>query len=294
MAKRDYYETMGVKRDASQDEIKRAYRKLARKYHPDVSKEPDAETKFKEVGEAYECLKDEHKRSQYDQLGHAWNDTLGTQRGAWKRGGTQYRDVDVEEILRAAQRAYSDANGEWDFSEYGDFRNPTQNIKVPLSLMISGGRTSVPLRVSKNFRRGQTSVSYTQVDHAPMTIPKGCKNGESVSVLHKGETYTVRVYAGSDRYWGVNGADLQGQFEIDVFVSILGGKGDIYDPWGNKVEIKVPENTRDGTVMRLRGKGIPDISGHTGDMLLKIVVTHPTLNEKQKQILRDALEKMRS
>ena len=127
-----------------------------------------------------------------------------------------------------------------------------------------------------------------------MNIPKGCKNGESVSVLHKGKTYTVRVYAGSDLTWSVSGPNLQGQFEIDVFVSILGGKGNIIDPWGNKVEIKIPENTVDGMVMRLRGKGIPDISGHTGDMLLKIAVTHPTLNEKQKQILRDALEKMRS
>ena len=295
MAKRDYYEIMGVKKDASSDDIKKAYRKLARKYHPDVSKEPDAEAKFKEVGEAYECLKDDDKRSRYDQLGHGWNDPMRAQPGAWKRGGGVYSDVDLADILRQAQQAYANAthgNSRYDFQE--GFTTPTQKVQISLSTMIHGG--TVGVQGKKVHKTGDSYSSTTFVTNEPvmLKVPPNTKLGETLTVRTGSSEFKFQVFPASDYRWHVKGHDLIGVFEVDIFEAMIGSTSSIIDPWNKKVEIKIPEGTDSGDTIRLVGKGIEDINGRKGNMLLRIQINIPTLNERQREILREAVEKIRS
>ena len=189
-AKRDYYEVLGVDRNASQDDIKRAYRKLARKYHPDVSKENDAEDRFKEVGEAYECLKDEEKRSRYDQLGHSWDEPIRS-RGAWKRGSGSYREVDLEEILRRARAAYGSGMGGFDTADFDDLSaRGKQEARIPLQTMIEGGRAQVYVRMASVKQKGGMSVQYVTDVPVIINIPVMTKPFQEIEVKHEGKTIT--------------------------------------------------------------------------------------------------------
>lgn len=294
--KRDYYDIMGVKRDASQDEIKRAYRKLARKYHPDVSKEHDAETKFKDVGEAYECLKDPDKRDKYDQLGHGWNDPLRNQRGAWKRGGGQYTDVDLAEILRRAKQAYADGTADFEYGppSGGDETIPTQRIQIPLATMIHGGTIHAQGKRVRKVQTGHSSTMFVTNEIILLNVPPNTKMGETLSSKSGNDVFTFQVFPASDYRWQVRGHDLVGVFEVDIFEAMIGSKGKVLDPWNKLVEIKIPEGTDSGDTIRLVGKGIEDINGLKGHMLLRIQINIPTLNEKQREILKEAVEKIRS
>lgn len=290
-AKRDYYQIMGVKRDASQDEIKRAYRKLARKYHPDVSKEHNAEVKFKEVGESYECLKDPDKRKRYDQLGHGWNEPIQS-RGSWKRGGDTESFVDLEEILRRAGAAY--ASGDPDNVNMGGYTTRPQQVKIPLSMMIKGGNIGVQARRTRSVVRGQMSMQHVDTSVVHVAIPPNAKMGQKIKTTQNGTEYTFIIYPGNDYHWTVSGHDIISSFEVDIFQAVLGHKGEFIDPWGKKGQVSIPAGISEGSIVRLVGKGIQDIQGRTGNLLLKINITTPVLNEKQKEILKKAVDKIRS
>ncbi len=288
MTTKDYYGILGVPKDASQDDIKSAYRRLARKYHPDVTKEPDGEARFKDVGEAYEVLKDPQKRSNYDQFGTA--DPFQHSRGAWKRGGGVHTNVDVEEALRQARAAY---NG-FHQSGGGGKVDRVQEVQIPLKIMIDGGTVTVMTVRRKAEQRGGVTMMFTSTEPVIVRIPENSRIGDEVKTKVGDDEVTFILFPGSDIGWKVHGYDLITEITVDIFDFLLKKQQTIQDPYGAKIEVKMPPGIGVGSIFRLRGKGLTDKNGHSGDLLLKLNITTPELNEQQRGYLNEAVSKIRS
>ncbi len=281
---RDYYDVLGVAKTATQDDIKAAYRKLARKYHPDVSKEDDAEKKFKEVGEAYEILKDERKRADYDQHGFR-KDVHANSRGAWQRGG--HNPADVEEALRQAQRA-------WGHGGNTKHQDQQQFAEIPLGIVIAGGQFPVNIvrRSTQNIHGMVGTVIMSE--SVVINIPANSRCGDVIDWSDSKGKVTLVIIPISDRLWQVENLNIAKHFVADAFDAMLGATMSIIDPWGKKVEVKIPASSSNTTVLRLRGKGIESVNGMRGDMFLKLNINMPSLTDAQKDILKDAVNKIRS
>lgn len=277
--KRDYYDVMGVAKDASDDVIKAAYRKLARKYHPDVSKEQDSDKKFKELGEAYSVLKDLKKRSVYDSYGH--------DAPALNPGRTQPAP-DMDDILRQARAAYTAGEGR------GSYRDTTQYVNVPLFMMINGGPFVANVMRQTTRSVGGVIASFSSVTPVRIVIPPNSRKNDKIVVDEGNGKATLVLHPSSDRYWHVEGLNIAREFSVDVFEAMIGDTKDVYDPWNKKVGVKIPGGSNSSTILRLRGRGLEDNFGRKGDMFLQLNVSIPTLNAKQKDILKEAISKIRS
>ncbi len=267
---KDYYEVMGVERDATQDEIKRSYRKLARKYHPDVSKQADAEERFKEVGEAYEVLKDPEKRAAYNQLGENW------------QAGQEFHappgwDADVE--FSGAGDAGGDAAGFSDFFE-SLFRQRSQQghgarrafhargedhhatVLISLEDSWQGATRAITLRVPVLDERGRlVSKPHT----LNVRIPKGVKQGQHIRLAGQGAPGLGDGPAG-DLYlqvefkphpvYRVDERDVYLDLPVAPWEAALGATVKVPTPDGT-VELKIPPGSKQGRKLRLKGRGIP-------------------------------------
>ncbi len=278
MAKRDYYEVLSVAKDATQDDIKKAYRRLSRKYHPDVSKETDAEAKFKELGEAYGVLKDESKRADYDRFGFRANERVGAH-GAWKRGGGST----WEDLVRAAQAAHAGN---------GDYQDTVQEVAVPLGLMVRGGHVSVGVPRSVIKKAGGVTFHQTTTVETDLVIPQNAKKGQKI-VLEGGKI-TLILRPVSDHFWTVNGMDVSRTLTLNALDAMMGTTEQVMDPWGRNIAVKVPAGTGPDTLLGLRDCGIEDVAGRKGDMHLRVKIMVPKLNDEQQEILRKAVKKIRS
>jgi|SaaInlLV_10m_DNA_3_1039740.scaffolds.fasta_scaffold06423_3 curved DNA-binding protein len=305
---KDYYQILGVDKKASQSEIKKAYRKLARKYHPDLSKESDAEEHFKEVGEAYEVLKDPEKRSAYDQLGLNW-----------KTGQGEYQpppDWDAGFEFHSGYSANTDHAGFSDFFEslFGQHGAGVQYSSMGSSPGEFESRGHVQGQDShahvfidledayKGATRGLVLQS-TEMDsdgrpHAkPRTlhvkIPKGVKEGQKIRLQGQGSPGLGRGKAG-DLYleigfnphslYKVKGRDVFLELPISAWEAALGGKIKVPTPAG-KVDLRIPAGSSSGKRMRLKGRGIP--SKPNGDFYLTLQIMMPKrLSEKEKSLYR--------
>jgi curved DNA-binding protein len=280
---KDYYDTMGLARDATQDEVKRAYRKLARKYHPDVSKEKDAEARFKEVGEANEVLKDPEKRAAYDQLGAkheagqdfrpppGWDEGFefsgagaNTGRGyagGGGVGGEQFSDF-FEELFaqqRTGGRASARAGGQ-QFSMRGDDRHARINIDFRDS--YTGAQRSITLHAPELTADGHV---VTQEKTLNVKIPKGIQAGQKIRLAGQGGLGAGGGKAGDlfleiefspDKRHRIDGSDVYLTLPITPWEAALGATVTVPIPSGN-VELKIPANSMQGSQLRLRGKGLP-------------------------------------
>lgn len=283
--KRDYYDVLGLadNRSANEDEIKQAYRKLARKYHPDVSKEPDAEDRFKEVGEAYEVLKDPAKRSQYDQFG------LGADQMKQSGGGPRWQAYN-----RPETRHYSSFSGRLGNTQFTMSGKAIQAITmVPLRTMLKGGIAKVqyPMSMPSGII-GMSVISGVR----EVGLTEDTAFGESRSfVLDNGNTLTVQFVPHQDGgFWVEDAGDIYTQITIDTLDAIVGGEVVVPHPAGTPLKIKVPENTSDETFIRIRGKGMKSAlkPGGRGDFMIN--VAHHTRKYKPEQLvhLREALKKI--
>jgi curved DNA-binding protein len=201
MEYKDYYKIMGVKRDATQDEIKRAYRKLARKYHPDVSKEADAEAKFKELGEAYEVLKDPEKRAAYDQLGTQWKAGQDFHPPPGWDAGFEFRDFGdsgpdlggfsdfFESVFGRARRASGagSTRGRREFRIRGEDHHA--KVMVDLEDSYNGASRSISLQVPQVDERGHVSTRARTLN---IRIPKGVRQGQQIRLGGQGGPFTSR------------------------------------------------------------------------------------------------------
>lgn len=283
--KRDYYDVLGLadKRDASEDDIKKAYRKFARKYHPDVSNDPDAEEKFKEVNEAHTVLSDPEKRRTYDEFG------LNADQMKQPGSGTRWHAYRRPE----ARRPYTSFTGRLGNTQFTMSGNAIQAITmVPLRTMLKGGTVEVhyPTSMPTGIFGMSVNSSVREVGLIPDTA-----FGESRSFVLGEITLTVQfVPAQEGGFWVEDAGDIYTQITIDTLDAIVGGEVVVPHPAGTPLRIKIPENTSDETFIRIRGKGMKSAlkPGGRGDFMIN--VTHHTRKYKAEQLvhLREALKKI--
>ncbi len=308
MEYKDYYKIMGVAKDATQNEIKRAYRKLARKYHPDVSKEKNAEERFKELGEAYEVLKDPEKRTAYDQLGANWK--------AGQQGFQPPPDWDAGfEFHGDSFTGGSGASGFSDFFESlfgqaggGGFqpgtaggrshqmRGQDSHAKVFIDLedAYQGASRGLTLQSTIMGADGRPQIKPRTLN---VKIPKGVKAGQNIRLKGQGSPGMGGGNAG-DLYleiefnphsiYKVDGADVSLELPIAPWEAALGGKIKVPTPSG-MIDLKIPPAVSSGKKMRLKGRGIP--AKQPGDFYVTLMIVLPeSLSEKEKALYQELQE----
>jgi len=301
---KDYYKILGVSKNASQEEIKRAYRKLARKYHPDANaNHPQAEEKFKEVGEAYEVLKDPEKRKKYDQLGANWKQY---QNAGWPGGGQRTYTYD----FGGSGFNFGDLGGGFsDFFEmffgnrasgFGDFGSAFRGRGGAQTAQAKGQdlQSDINITLREAYFGTQRSIRLQKEGKARtvnVKIPPGIKDGGKIRLAGEGGPGQGRGPSG-DLYLVVNisghsfferkGDDLYCEVPVTIKEALYGAKIDI-PTFDGKVLVKLPPRTQSGKTLRLKGKGMPRLkgSGH-GDLYAKIKIMLPqNLTQEQKKYL---------
>ncbi len=301
MEYKDYYKVLGVAKGASEKEIKAAYRKLARKHHPDVNPgNKEAEARFKEVGEAYEVLSDKEKRGRYDQLGQSW-DAYGRQPQGWPGGGGRGAGVrfDFEDVGGAG--GFSDffktffAGGAGGFGAAQGFGGaegfqPAADAEAEVDLTLSEVLRGTTREVA-------TSGSKRRVE---VKIPPGVRDGSRVRVAgeggrgsggRRGDLY-LRVRVAPDPTFERRGDDLQTAIQVPLTAAVLGGEAQVTTLEG-AIGIKIPPGTPAGQVFRLRGHGLPRLgeNGARGDLLATLAVELPrSLTPRQKELFEELRE----
>ncbi|MEW6561408.1 MAG: DnaJ C-terminal domain-containing protein [Pseudomonadota bacterium] len=300
---KDYYKVMGVERGATQDEIKRAYRKLARKYHPDVNKEAGAEAKFKELGEAYEVLKDPEKRAAYDQLGSNWRagqdfqPPPGWGAGFEQRGGMPESEADFSDFFEAlfarsgagSRRAGGRAQG-----MHMRGQDHHAQILIDLEDAYRGATRTLTLRMPEVDAQGHV---VTRERTLQVQIPKGVRAGQHIRLAGQGAPGLGEGGAG-DLYLEI-GFNPHGLYRVegrDVFVDLLlapweaalGAEVQVPTPDG-RVELKIPPTTASGRRLRLKGRGIPGAT--PGDLY---VIAQIVLPPADTDAARSAYRRMQS
>ncbi|MCG8066673.1 MAG: DnaJ domain-containing protein [Candidatus Thiodiazotropha taylori] len=302
---KDYYKIMGVKRDASQDEIKRAYRKLARKYHPDVSKEADAEARFKEVGEAYEVLKDPEKRAAYDQLGANWKAGQDFRPPPdWDQGfefhGGGFTGADAEQFSDFFESLFG--RGGFAGSYGGGFgggarrefhaRGEDTHAKVLIDLedAYQGATRTLTLKHTELGPDGRPLLKERSLN---VRIPKGVRQGQHIRLAKQGGAGIGKGEAGdlylevefhSHPLYKVEGKDVYVNLPVAPWEAALGATVKAPTPNG-PVDLKIPANSSDGRKLRLKGRGIP--AKEPGDLYVVLQIALPKAdNEAAKEAYR--------
>lgn len=303
MEYKDYYQILGITKDAPQDEIKRAYRKLARKYHPDVSSESDAEEHFKEVGEAYEVLKNPEKRTAYDQLGANWKaGQAGFQPPPdWDAGFEFHGDGPAGDASSAAdfseffenlfgqasgRQYYTDGHGEGTYQARGE--DGHAKVFIDLEDAYSGASRSLTLRSTVLSKEGRPQLKERTLN---VKIPKGVRQGQNIRLkgqgspgigdgLH-GDLY-LEIEFNPHSIYKVVGRDVSLDLPIAPWEAALGGTIQVPTPAG-KVDLKILPGVSSGKRMRLKGRGIPGKT--SGDFYVTLEIVLPeNLSDKEKTL----------
>lgn len=285
---KDYYEIMGVKRNATQDEIKRAYRKLARKYHPDVSKDPNAEQRFKEVGEAYEVLKDPEKRAAYDQLGANWKAGQDFRPppdwdqgfefhggGFTNAGAGQFSDFFESLFGRGGFAGGFGGRAQREFHARGE--DTHAKVLIDIEDAYQGATRVLTLKHTELGPDGRPQVKERTLN---VRIPKGVCQGQHIRLakqggpgIGKGEPgdLYLQVEFRSHPLYKVEGKDVYLELPVAPWEAALGATVQVPTPTG-PVDLKIPPNSPNGRKLRLKGRGIP--AKQPGDLyiVLKIVL----------------------
>jgi len=300
---KDYYTIMGVARDATQDEIKRAYRKLARKFHPDVSKEKDAEAKFKEVGEAYEVLKDTEKRAAYDQLGANWKqgqdfrpppdwNTGFEFEGSSFTGGDSAEFSDFFESLfgRGGFRSGRTGGGGGGFHAHGQDRHA--RVMIDLEDAYNGATRTITLRVPDVDAQGRV---VTKEHTLNVTIPKGIRNGQHLRLAGQGTPGLGQGKAGDlflevefrpHPHYRVVERDVYLDLPVTPWEAALGAAVRVPTPSGT-LEMKVPAGSSAGRKLRLKGRGLPGAT--PGDFYVVLQIAVPPASSAEAKALYEKL-----
>ena len=320
----DYYAVLGVPRDAGADAVKKAYRALARKLHPDVNKDAGAEERFKRVNEAYEVLKDPAKRAKYDRLGANWEELErqeefarqfqqrsgaaagagrgrrgGGARGGAGAGGGGFSDffetffgsggVDLDELLRQSGRDGGTTHFEW--STGAPVAVPGRDIEHDLEIDLD------------EAARGAVRLVGLGARQVEVRVPAGVAEGSRVRVAgegipgagggRKGDLYFV-VRLRLDPRFTVRGRDLLADLPVRDDQAVLGASVPVQGLGGATYTLTVPPRTQSGRVLRLRGKGLPGLRGAAGgDLLLTVRVTTPAEPSDEELNLYTRLRELR-
>lgn len=284
----DYYGILGLTRKASEEEIQKAYRELARKYHPDLN--PDdtkAKEKFQQVQRAYEVLSDTKKRGMYDKFGSDFEEAgrPGGPSGAWRHapGGFSPEDLDLSEIL-GGEAGFADIFRQFTGGRTRGGQGPRRRAKpprgrnihheltVPLATVVQGGEVEVTLRRAQ----GNTEIIKVRVPH-------GIEDGKKIRLRGQGEPgpgggergdilITVRVK--SHRSFRRRGQDLEVDLPVTLAEAVAGAKVDVPTPHGT-ITLTIPPGTSSGRKLRAKGQGVPDRNGSAGDLLAIVQIVLP-------------------
>jgi curved DNA-binding protein len=298
MEYQDYYKTLGVNRDASADEIKKAYRRLARRYHPDVSEEPDAEAQFKRISEAYEVLKDPEKRKLYDQLGENWqagqdySPPPGSQRtgsrttSGFSSGGDfgDFSDFFESIFGRGAAGGFNDPFGEF----RGQQRGPDWDRHQGASTQGRDVSAELEVDLEDAYSGATRTVSFTAAGQAQsqrrelkVKIPAGVTDGQRIRLKGQGEAspfggengdLLIRILIKPHRHFQLDGKDVHLVLPVAPWEAALGATVAV-PTLGGKVELTIPAESQSQKRLRLKGRGMP---GKTpGDQYVSLMIVNP-------------------
>lgn len=303
MQYKDYYTTLGIKRDASQSDIKKAYRRLARKYHPDVSKESDAEERFKEVGEAYAVLKDPEKRVAYDQLGSQWKP--GEQfrpppdwnAGYEYSGGYSGADADAFsdffETLFGAQGRASTKGPSTRFHPH--VQDTHAKILINLEDAYQGATRTLSLRHPILDSSGHVAFHER---HLNVNIPKGVYAGQHIRLKGQGDAgmdsgqpgdLYLEISFNPHSIYVVKEKDVYLDLPVTPWEAVLGDQIMVPTPLG-KMKMKIPPSSTHGRQMRLKGKGIP--AKVPGDFYVNLQIVVPSADTPEAREAYETLKRV--
>jgi len=303
MKYKDYYQTLGINRDASQNAIKQAYRKLARKYHPDVNKASDAEQKFKDIGEAYEVLKDPEKRAAYDKFGSNW------------KAGQEFKpppDWDSNFKFTGTDYRSSDGFGFSDFFEnlfgHGHYRVYRQDQTAAFRMKGEDQHARITIQLTDSYNGSKQSITLTKasvdkngrIQTAPhtlhVTIPKGIIEGQRIRLEGQGLPGMGGGPAG-DLYLEIEFArnplfhaekrDIHLTLPVAVWEAAMGASITVPTLGGN-VQLKIPPGSQGGTKLRLKGRGLSS-KKETGDQYVHLQIMVPEAKTKRQKELYQEL-----
>lgn len=335
MAEKNYYDILGVKKDASDADIKKKYRKLVRQYHPDVSDDPNADNKIAEINNAYETLRDKDKRAQYDAMldnpfagqggaggsggfggqsaggqgGFRWED-IKDQFGdgqAFGDGGFRFDDIFSAFGRGARGSAGGQAGGRTQgsgFEQFGggfgaqDNKGQDQHaeIAVDLASVYSGDDYSIKLNVP--VRQPDGSVDYENKT-LKIKIPKGITDGKQIRLAGQGSAgmgggkngdLFLKVKIRHDPNIRIEGADVYQTVNITPWEAALGGKINVSTPAGT-LGVTIPKNSKSGSNLRLKGKGIP--AKKAGDLYLTLNIVNPDITDSNREAVTKAYEQLK-
>jgi curved DNA-binding protein len=316
---KDYYEILGISRDASKDEIQRAYRKLARKFHPDLNKEAGSEEKFKEINEAYEVLKDPAKREKYDQFGSNWqqgdnfqppprwqyrSDFGRGQQGTeesffWSSDGGQYSDFFEALFGGRFHENVKGAQGGRPFSINRRGSDHEAVLRIPLEEAFRGGTKTITMQSTGPGLDGNPSSREKRYD---VKIPPGIMPGQKIRLSGQGgkgsgsggsgDLY-LKVEIEPHPRFRLEGHDLYTELAITPWEAALGAQIDV-QTLDETVTLKVPPGTQSGQKLRLRAKGMPNVKGRRGDLYAVMKIKVPKKLSKKERQLFEELSKVSS
>lgn len=298
MAYIDYYKILGVKKDASQEAIKKAYKKLARKHHPDLNpNDPDAQRRFQEINEANEVLSDPEKRKKYDQYGENWKHAEEFEKQRQQYGPYQGQPgADGGGGFWSSGGGFS---GEGEFSDFFESLFGSQGRRRTRSTGLRGQDYNAELRLSlRDAAETHKQVLTVNNKKIRITIPAGVEDGQTIKLSGQGgpganggpagDLYITFVIP-EDPVYKREGNNLYVTAPLELYTAVLGGE-QIVETLGGKVKLKVKPETQNNTKVRLRGKGFPVYKqeGQYGDLIVTWSVKIPTdLSDKQKELFRE-------
>ena len=307
--RRDFYEVLGVSRDASPEEIQRAYRKLARTYHPDVNKDPGAEARFQEIAEAYDVLSDPDTRRRYDAFGHdfrqvpedvdpetwarAGASASGRGRGragagagprVWSTGGFGDEGVDVEDLfgdLFGGMGGFGAGRRGW-----GSIPGADQEVVLEVSVeeAYHGGRRWLSISGPAGPRSIEVDIPAGVTDGQRIRL--GGQGGQGTGGAPPGDLYLVVRIAPHPRY-RVEGRNLYVDLPLAPWEAAL-GTSVVVDTPGGEAKVRVPPGTSSGRRLRLRGRGLPNPRGQPGDLFAEVrIVVPPRLSDRERELFEE-------
>ena len=289
MKYKDYYQILGVSRDAKPEEIRKAYRKLAKQYHPDINKTPDAEEKYKEINEAYEVLKDPAKRQKYDMLGQNWqNGQDFTPPPGWGQGGGFQHVEFGGDLSDFFQTLFGGGGG--NFGGFSDiFGGGRGGYQSPVN---RDTEAEITMSLEQVLKAGEVTFTING-RQIKARLPKGIKDGSKITLPGKsdrGGDIRLTIHIAPHGTFTLEDYDITRDVKVPVWDAVLGKKINVETLEGN-VTVTMPPGIQDGQKLRLRGKGLPKRDGSNGDMYVRIRVELPRhLNSKQNELWQQLAE----
>lgn len=308
MKAQNFYTTLGVSKGADSKEIQRAYRKLARKYHPDINKDATAEAMFKQINEAYEVLKDPEKRKLYDTYGDNWDKVDPNAKDNWSRyaGGTSgnrsyqgysftgedfgehadLNDIFANLFNRERSGAYDDGSSR--FHSFTSQKRPPQEAELSISIeeAVKGSTRSITLQ---SYEMGSDGQFRPQSRKLSVKVPKGVVTGSVIRLAGQNgsEDLHLKITVVDDANFHADGHDLHTTVYVSPWEAALGAKVPVNTTEG-VVNLTIPKGSQSGRKLRLRGKGIPHRREGAGDLIVNVSIRVPDrLNKEEERLLKE-------